>query len=91
MANYYRILSAFSASGDDLFIPVPWNFDDISDISVVVAGTNGSPSICNYWKWNSQLHQVEIEKYPEFFSMVRIRIQKRRCFHSIAARRRICR
>ena len=66
MANYYRILSAFSASGDDLFIPVPWNFDDISDISVVVAGTNGSPSICNYWKWNSQLHQVEIENTQNF-------------------------
>ena len=66
MANYYRILSAFSASGDDLFIPVPWNFDDISDISVVVAGTNGSPSICNYWKWNSQLYQVEIENTQNF-------------------------
>ena len=66
MANYYRILSAFSASGDDLFIPVPWNFDDISDISVVVAGINGSPSICNYWKWNSQLHQVEIENTQNF-------------------------
>ena len=66
MANYYRILSAFSASGDDLFIPVPWNFDDISDISVVVAGTNGFPSICNYWKWNSQLHQVEIENTQNF-------------------------
>lgn len=66
MANYYRILSAFSASGENLQIPIHWDFDKLSDISVVVAGSDGKASHCDYWSWNSQLNQIEIENTKNY-------------------------
>lgn len=66
MANYYRILSAFSASGENLQIPIHWDFDKLSDISVVVAGSDGKASLCDYWSWNSQLNQIEIENTKNY-------------------------
>lgn len=66
MANYYRILSAFSESGENLQIPIHWDFDKLSDISVVVAGSDGKASLCDYWSWNSQLNQIEIENTKNY-------------------------
>ena len=73
MANYYRILSAVSASGEDLQIPIHWDFDKLSDLSVLIADQNGKVSPCDYWSWNSSLNQIEIENtknYPAWAAYV---------------------
>ena len=66
MASFYRILSAYSESGDDLQIPVHWSFDSVSDLSVVVVGPDGKAASCDYWTWNSLLGQVEIENIKNY-------------------------
>ena len=38
----------------------------MSDISVVVAGSDGKASLCDYWSWNSQLNQIEIENTKNY-------------------------
>ena len=66
MANHYRILSAYSDLGEDLIIPIHWNFDNTSDLSVIVVDPNGNVQACDYWNWNSELKQIEIENTQNF-------------------------
>lgn len=60
MASNYRILSAFSDSGATLYIPIDWDFDKVSDLSVIIVDDNGNAKSIDYWRWNSTLKQVEI-------------------------------
>ena len=66
MANYYRILSAYSDDGEDLSVPVPWNLDSVDDLSVVIVGDSGKPQEIDYWNWDSQLKQIEIPNSQNF-------------------------
>ncbi len=66
MAKYYRILSSYSASGENLKIPIYWDFDNIDDLFVLVADSDGEVASCDYWTWNSQLCQVEIENTKNY-------------------------
>ena len=66
MANYYRILSAYSDDGEDLPVPVPWNLDSVDDLSVVIVGDSGKPQEIDYWNWDSQLKQIEIPNSQNF-------------------------
>ena len=66
MANYYRILSAYSDDGEDLSVPVPWNLDSVDDLSVVIVGDSGKPQEIDYWNWDSKLKQIEIPNSQNF-------------------------
>ena len=66
MANYYRILSAYSDDGEGLSVPVPWNLDSVDDLSVVIVGDSGKPQEIDYWNWDSQLKQIEIPNSQNF-------------------------
>ena len=61
MASNYKILSAFSDSGANLYIPISWDFDKVSDLSVIIVDDNGNAKPIDYWTWNSTLKQVEIK------------------------------
>ena len=60
MASNYKILSAFSDSGANLYIPIEWDFDKVSDLSVIIVDDTGNAKRIDYWTWNSALKQVEI-------------------------------
>ena len=66
MANYYRILSAYSDDGEGLSVPVPWNLDSVDDLSVVIVGDSGKPQEIDYWNWDSKLKQIEIPNSQNF-------------------------
>lgn len=66
MANYYRILSAYSDDGEGLSVPVPWNLDSVDDLSVVIVGDSGKTQEIDYWNWDSQLGKIEIPNSQNF-------------------------
>ena len=61
ITSKYEILSAFSDSGADLYIPITWDFDKVDDLSVIIVDDTGNAKPIDYWTWNSTLKQVEIK------------------------------
>lgn len=57
----YNIASATSNSGEDLIIPIKWDFESVNVLKVV-AVANGNAEILNSgYSWNDTLKQLEVQ------------------------------
>ena len=57
----YNIASATSSSGENLIIPIKWDFESVNDLKVV-AVANGNAEILNSgYSWNDTLKQLEVQ------------------------------
>ena len=71
MANDdYGIISAHSATGDDLNIPIAWTIDNpLTDLKVLVVGFDGGVgevSVCDYWIFNAQTSVLSVPNELDF-------------------------
>lgn len=67
MASDYGIISAYSATGEALSIPVSWKIDNpLSDIKVFIVA-DGEVAECDYWVFDSKNSVVNIENVENHF------------------------